>query len=165
MVAMQISNRALSILPTPITSLSTGRALVPYSQVTDVAKINTPENDVADPYHSLNGEAASLLFSRHASPSELTEVSLDLYAMGLLSFEDYSALANHPEINPNYNRTIGALTGEPAAPERKRDLVVEWEEKYQFLTRNSPKNESLINQAARITNLLRALARKTNLHV
>ncbi len=85
--------------------------------------------------------------------------------MGLLSFDDYSALAYHPELHPQYDRTIGALTGEAAAPERKRDFIDEWEEKHRFLTKYSPGNKQLVEQAARITSLLQSLARRTNLRV
>ena len=165
---MQIINRVSSSLPDLFVARSSSRALVPYGKTMDMVPVHSlsdgPEQD-SDPYHSLSGDAANLLYPRYASPIQLTEASLDLYAMGLISFEDYSALANHPELHPNFNNTIGALTGETAAPERKRDMVTEWEERYRFLYKFSPENTQLINQAARITNLLRALARKTNLQM
>ncbi len=161
---MQISNR-ISTHPNHYVSLPTGTALVPYTKSTGLVPLNSKTSTEIDPFHSLTGDATNLLFSRNASPSELSEVSLDLYAMGLVSFDDYSALANHPEIHPGFDRTIGALTGEPAAPDRKRDLVEEWEDKYQFLNRYSPDNKNLIEQAERITKLLSALSRKTNLRV
>lgn len=36
-------------------------------------------------------------------------------------------LANQPELHPDFNRTIGALTGRRAAPDRERDCLAEWE--------------------------------------
>jgi hypothetical protein len=165
---MHITDRITTSPPASFRTIPVERSLVPISTATEVLDINSPEIGRKygdDRNHSATGNAAQLLFTRHASPSQLTEVSLDLYAMGLVSFEDYSALASHVELNPNYDRTVGALTGERAAPDRKRDLVSEWESKHDFLLRNSPENKALIDQAARISGLLRALARKTNLHV
>ena len=50
--------------------------------------------------------------THHLSPRQMSELSLDLYAIGAISFDDYSALAFQPELHPDFDRTIGALTGE-----------------------------------------------------
>ena len=69
---------------------------------------------------------------RNASPRHVAEVSMDLYVAGLLDWEEYAMLAFQPELHPDYNRTIGALTGHRAAPDRGRDFLAEWEERLAF---------------------------------
>ena len=134
-----------------------GRAVVPYTLLTDMIPLASPILPGAG-----NDDAGSLsgLFPgrridvRWISPSDMAEISLDLYAMGLVTFEDYSALAYHAELHPEYDRTIGALTGQSAAPERRRDLIVEWTDKKTFLQKHCPGNRELINQSERIVSLL-----------
>ncbi len=165
---MRLDSPAIEKFITASGSPQTGRALVPFTKITDLVRIEKG-TDSADEIQgtrpSLANDAARLVNVRYVSPSEMSEISLDLYAMGLLSFDDYSALAYHPELHPEYDRTIGALTGEVGAPERKRDFIDEWEEKHRFLTKYSPGNKQLVEQSARITNLLQSLARRTNLRV
>jgi len=156
----------LNSLTAPAPS-QTGRALVPFTNVTDLVRTGAKTDGLSE-----NSEASGSFFDaatgqfnvRYISPSEMTEISLDLYAMGMVSFDDYSALAYHPELHPQYDRTIGALTGELAAPHRKRDLISEWEEKYRFLKQHSPDNKQLVEQSERITRLLHSLARRTSLY-
>ncbi len=97
---------------------------------------------------------------RKISPREMSDFSLDLYAAGIISFEDYSVLSQHPELNPQYNRTIGALTNEPAKPEAKRDLVRYWEDKLSFATRYKALGGEHLEQAKRIVGLMRYLSRR-----
>ena len=52
--------------------------------------------------------------------------SLDLYTVGIVSFDDFKALLEHPELNPHFEKAIGALTNKKAQPETKRDLVRYW---------------------------------------
>ena len=46
--------------------------------------------------------------------------SLDLYTAGIVSFEDFKALSEHPELNTHFEKIIGALTNKKAQPETKR---------------------------------------------
>ena len=69
---------------------------------------------------------------RNASPRHLAKVSMDFYVAGLLDWEEYAMLANQPELHPDFNRTIGALIGHKAAPDRERDCLAEWEERLAF---------------------------------
>jgi len=158
---MHLDNPAIQGSAPAGQSTQTGRALVPFTNVTDLVRsgpVSEGLNQTPEAHQSLTDETARLLNVRSISPSEMTEISLDLYAMGLISFDDYSALAYHPELHPEYDRTIGALTGEAAAPGRKRDFISDWEEKYRFLKRHCPENNLLVEQSKRITNLLHSLA-------
>jgi len=100
---------------------------------------------------------------RRASPREIADISLDLYAAGLLTYEDYTELAFQPELHPDYNRTVGALTGEPAEPDRARDFVHLWNERLQFDLRHNPASAPSVKQATRIYELLKGLAQRTRI--
>lgn len=88
------------------------------------------------------------------SPRQMTHLSQTLYAAGALSFEDYSQLAFQPELHPDFGRTIGALTGEHAAPDRRRDFVSLWNERADFQRRHNAGRPDLIEQSERIASVL-----------
>ena len=100
---------------------------------------------------------------RHLTPREMQEYSLDLYAAGHISFDDYEALAFQPELQPAYNRTIGALTGEPARPDQPRDFLAHWESRLDFTRRYFPESAPQTRQAARIVGALSGFQTKTDI--
>jgi hypothetical protein len=102
---------------------------------------------------------------RNVSPRQISDISLDLYAGGLLSYEDYTAIAFQPELHPDYNRTIGALIGESAAPDQRRDFVSIWNERLQFDLRHFAGDSSTVKQTARIHDLLQGLGQPTRISV
>ena len=77
----------------------------------------------------------------------MADVSLELYASGTIAFEEYELLAFQPELHPDYNLTIGALTGELAGPDKARDFVAQWEERLNFERRHNPQNTRLVRQS------------------
>lgn len=83
---------------------------------------------------------------------------MELYIGGALSWEEYSALAFQPELHPDYNRTIGALIGEEAEPDRPQDFVTVWEERLAFEKRYNAEDPGSIVNASRIVEILHALA-------
>ena len=142
--------------------LAPGRALIPH------VPPSLPEPKGMPPPKEPLHEAEDHPFTadiniRNASPRQVADISLDLYAAGMLTFEDYKMLAFQPELHPDYNRTIGALTGEPAAPDRQRDFVIEWHERLQFELRHHARDSATVKQTARIHELLMAMGRKTRL--
>jgi hypothetical protein len=74
---------------------------------------------------------------RRIAPRETSELSMALYVEGVLSWDEHSMLAFQPELHPDYEATIGALTGKEAEPDRPRDLVKLWEEKLSFELRHA----------------------------
>jgi len=96
------------------------------------------------------------------SPRQMTHLSQTLYAAGALSFEDYSRLAFQPELHPDYDRTIGALTGERAAPDQRRDFVTIWDERAAFERRHNAARPDLIEQSERIVSVLRQIEAPMN---
>lgn len=99
---------------------------------------------------------------RAASPREMVNLSLDLYAEGMIDFDEYAALAFQPELHPDYDKTVGALTGEPAQPDRRRDYVKIWEEQLQFELRHGAGDSRIVRQTTRIRDTLEQLADPTN---
>jgi len=96
------------------------------------------------------------------SPRQMVTLSLDLYIAGALSFEDYAELAFQPELHPDFNATIGALTGEKAEPDRPRDFVRLWQDKAEFQRRHNNERQDLIEQSERIAEVLSKIKSPAN---
>ena len=96
---------------------------------------------------------------RHMTPREMLNYSESLYVSGHISFEDYEALAFQPDLHPDFNRTIGALTGEKAAPDRPRDFIRHWQDRLNFTQRYYPSNANEVRQAHRILEVIRVFPR------
>lgn len=103
------------------------------------------------------GELMGEIDLRNATPRELSDVSLDLYAAGLLNYDEYSMLAFQPELHPDYERTIGALTGEIVTPTTPQDYLDLWDSKVEFQKQHSPDKSDIIQKTIRIATLLRQL--------
>ena len=96
------------------------------------------------------------------SPRQMANLSQDFYAAGVVSFDDYAALAFQPELHPDFGRTIGALTGERAEPDRPRDFVRLWEERAEFQRRHNAARADLVRQDERIAAVLRQIDAPTD---
>ncbi|HTH16211.1 MAG TPA: hypothetical protein VL974_06130 [Magnetospirillum sp.] len=72
---------------------------------------------------------------RCMSPRRFAEVAHELYVEGSLPWAEYQLVGFPSELHPEYNTTIGALTGERAAPDRPRDMLAEWEHRVDFMRR------------------------------
>ncbi|MBT6094903.1 MAG: hypothetical protein HOH04_08475 [Rhodospirillaceae bacterium] len=149
------------VLPLPSNRALVSKTAVPLPATREVAYEPSESNGVVIPDHNV---ARDINF-RHASPRQIADVSLDLYAAGLLSYEDYSELAFQPELHPDYNRTVGALTGEPAAPDHHRDFVLLWNERLQFDLRHNSQNSPPVRQTVRIYELLKGLGQRTRINI
>jgi hypothetical protein len=91
------------------------------------------------------------------SPRKMTELSLDLFLAGVLSDEEYALLVFQPELHPDFDRTIGALTGERANPDQARDHVATWRDRLEFERRRCRPDHALIERIQRILFVLRRL--------
>ena len=77
--------------------------------------------------------------ARSISPRAVQELSLELYAGAILSWEEHEDLAFQVDLHPDFPHTIGALTGEAPLPDQPRDFVKEWEQRLAFENRHAPK--------------------------
>ena len=99
--------------------------------------------------------------SRAISPRAMQGLSLDLYAGGIITWEEHEDLAFQAELHPDFPRTIGALTGDKPRPDHPRDYVKEWENRLDFERRHSPEGEKR-ERALRILSVLRRIDSPTN---
>ncbi len=102
---------------------------------------------------------------RRLSPRQMADTSLDLYVAGVLPWEEYAMLAFQAELHPDYDKTIGALTGEKAAPDRPRDFLDLWEERLRFEEQHNAGNPHLVARTRRIVQVFRQIASPTDLMV
>ena len=72
---------------------------------------------------------------REMSPRDFADFTHELYLCGRLGWEEYRLVGFPSELDPRWNSTIGALTGEPADPDRPRDMLAEWERRVDFMHR------------------------------
>ncbi|MEO5335929.1 MAG: hypothetical protein H7841_03400 [Magnetospirillum sp. WYHS-4] len=99
---------------------------------------------------------------RRMSPREMANLSQDLYAAGVLSWDEYSMLAYQSELQPGYDRTVGALTGQPAQPDKPRDFIALWEDRLAFEERHNPADSRQIQTSRHILTVLKQIASPTN---
>lgn len=94
---------------------------------------------------------------REISPRGLADLAFELYLAEEIDLDDYLLLGFPSEMNPAFDRTIGALTGRRAEPDRERDMIREWESRLDDLKRSSAPLPALIERAERTIRLLRWL--------
>ncbi len=92
---------------------------------------------------------------RNATPRQMAETSMDLYVAGILPWDEYAALAFQPELHPDFDRTIGALTGKKAEPDQPRDFLAIWEDRLKFDEKYNADQPRVIEGARRIVTLFR----------
>ena len=144
---------------------SNSRALVAYRDRDLIAKENAAKTkEVTKPARLPPPAGGPQVPDAHyMSPREMQDYSENLYAAGVLSFEDYEILAFQPDLHPDFGRTIGALTGEAAAPDRKRDYIEHWGKRLDFSQRYYPVNSNEVRQAHRIHEALKAFPSRTDI--
>ena len=137
-----------------------GRELVPFDPPEPPMSLEPQAPQKAKPYQlpSPFREIFGDIDVRNLSPREMTEGSLYLYALGVLTWEEYSMLAFQPELQPDYDLTVGALTGQKAEPDEPRDFIVQWEERMTFAQRHNPADSKIIRRTKHILAVLRKLA-------
>lgn len=102
---------------------------------------------------------------RHLSPRQMAETSLDLYVAGVLPWEEYAMLAFQAELHPDYDKTIGALTGEKAAPDKPRDFLNLWEDRLKFEEKYNAEDSQVVERTRRIVQVFRQIDTPTNMVV
>lgn len=100
-------------------------------------------------------EAEELWDLRNISPRDFANVMHELYLSGLLSWAQYRIAGFPSELHPEYDATIGALTGEMAAPDKARDMIAEWEKRLEFEQRYAPGSADLRGTAQIFAALVR----------
>lgn len=144
----------------------TGRDLVVIDQPRLPAVVATPVRSggaTAAAAPSRLQDAAAGVDIRNASPRQILDLGLDLHLSGFLEWDEYAMLAFQPDLHPDFNRTIGALTGEKASPDKPRDYLAIWEDRAAFENRYPAKDGSVLPRTERIVNVFRMLDRPMDL--
>jgi len=92
---------------------------------------------------------------RDMSPRELADLTYEFYLNGTLSWEEYRLVGFPSELNPAYDRTIGALVEERAQPDRRRDMIAEWEDRVDYAKRHHGDDPDHVSRAERILGVLK----------
>lgn len=147
--------------PLPLTAAPpTGRSLVVVEKATPPQTIpGSGRTFIESPLKQiLMGISA-----RAISPRAIQELSQDLYAGGVLSWEEHAALSFQADLHPDFRHTIGALTGEAPLPDQPRDFVKEWEHRLDFESRHFPESQHR-DRALHILSVLRRIDSPTNMN-
>ncbi len=100
---------------------------------------------------------------RNLTPRQMAGISLDLYVAGVVSWDEYAMLAFQAELHPDYDRSVGALTGEKAKPDQPRDFVAEWEERLKFEMRHNDEYSRVAEDTSHIVGVLKQIDSPTDL--
>ena len=66
------------------------------------------------------------------SSRQMVALSFDLYTAGYIDKEQHLLLSFQPELQPNFDDTIGALINENSAPDKQKDFIELWLQRYVF---------------------------------
>lgn len=80
---------------------------------------------------------------RNVSPRAFADITHELYMEGTLSWDEFQTVGFPSELNPRYDETIGALTGEKARPDHPKDMLGHWEQRVEFERRYNPDDEQV----------------------
>jgi hypothetical protein len=128
-------------------------------------QIAPPTDDFGTPFTRVDGEVETMprlalppprlgFGVRQMSPRQLAEWAHEMYISGALDWQEYRFAGFHAELHPDYNSTVGALTGQQAAPDRPRDMVREWEERLAFFHRHNPPHDPQVRRIEKVLALL-----------
>ena len=92
---------------------------------------------------------------RNMSPRQLADWAHEMYLCRMLTWEEYCMAGFPPELHPQYNRTVGALTGKPAQPDAPRNMIRVWEERLSFMMRYYDADEPDVQRVEKLLRLLR----------
>jgi hypothetical protein len=139
-----------------------GRALVPSSRPVPGERLANPLEQWTEQQSKVRPLPPGVrpaVDIRDVSPRQMADMSMDLYASGLVSWEEYSELAFQAELHPDFDRTVGALTGERAMPNRRRDFVAVWVERLAFEIKYNAHRPKRIERARHIVNVFRQISK------
>jgi hypothetical protein len=92
---------------------------------------------------------------RAMSPRQLADWAHEMYLCRMLTWEEYCMAGFPPELHPQYNRTVGALTGKLAQPDAPRNMIRVWEERLSFMLRYYDPDEQDVLRVEKLLRLLR----------
>lgn len=92
---------------------------------------------------------------RRIAARELAQLGRGLYIAGHLNDEELVLLTRQPDLHPAFDRTIGALIGERADPERPQDAIARLEARLRFLHMYPDGTAAPLDRIRRVLDVLR----------
>jgi hypothetical protein len=87
----------------------------------------------------------------------MVDLSAELYESGYLTSDQHTDLSFQPEMMPNFDVTIGALTGKRSEPDRPRNYAEVWRQRLKFKKTHAANAEHIIVRTQKILALLEKL--------
>lgn len=94
---------------------------------------------------------------RNLKPRQMSDLCGELFLATMISCDEYLMMAFQPELHPDYDRTIGALIGEDADPNRPRDYLRRWTDRLEFELKYNADDRAAIERTRNILTVLRRL--------
>ncbi len=94
---------------------------------------------------------------RGLTPRQMSALCGELFLATMISCDEYLMMAFQPELHADYDRTIGALIGEKADPDRPRDYLRRWADRLDFEVRYNAKDTGQVDRTRNILSVLRQL--------
>ena len=91
------------------------------------------------------------------SSRQMVALSFDLYTAGYIDKEQHLLLSFQPELQPNFDDTIGALINENSAPDKQRNFIELWLERCVFEQNYPGPDHERAYRLKIILNMLKAL--------
>jgi hypothetical protein len=149
----------------PMEPLALERSLVPVKANPVVASGSLVDHSNELERTTSRKPAIPAMDVRQMSPRKMARLSMDLYVAGIIEWEEHEMLAFQAELHPDYNKSIGALTGESAKPDHPKDFIEEWEDRLAFQRRYNPDNFRRIRRTEHIKNILNQIDAPTHILV
>lgn len=92
---------------------------------------------------------------RDMSPRELAGLAHDFYLEGVLTWDEYRLVGFPSELHPDFDATIGSLTGERAEPDKPRDMIAAWQYRLDFERNHNAQDPQRVARTERVLNVLR----------
>ncbi len=109
-----------------------------------------------DDKNSIMRDVASRYDLRNITAKDTAQLSQGLYDGGAISLKHHAFLSFQPALNPEYNDTIGSISGVTLTGDEPKDLVAFWENDLAY-KQGSGASELIINNTREIVDLVRKL--------
>ena len=98
------------------------------------------------------------------SPRGMANMSQQLYDSGNISLKIHAFLSFQPELNPDYNATLGQLTNTIGQPDVPRDFLGEWKDRLKEELKGGLSGEMIQNTKEVVSILENLKALRDNLY-
>ena len=153
----------VSASPYPLEPLDSDRSLVLVKRKLPIATGKRMDHSTDIDRTASRKPTIPAVDPRQMSPRKMVKLSLDLYVAGIIGWEEHKMLSFQADLHPDYSKTIGALTGEPAKPDHPKDFIEEWERRLAFQRSYNPDNVRRIRRTEHIKNIFNQIDAPTHL--